>query len=102
MDRELGLLLPYSQEPLEQTAEWYAAITSRRDYTVDMEFVLDELRELVQVWRDVCHAERKALTEPREKHPLPLEYSAGLAQGLEKAAAELERIIEDATLSPAA
>ncbi len=86
--------LPFPLGPPEQIEEWNKALASRR-IVVAADKVLEDLRELVEKWRDTCYAERKALTGPREIHALPLEYSAGMAQGLECAAADLEKVIAD-------
>ncbi|GEM_PF-5453844 len=86
--------LPFPLGPPEQIEEWNKALGIRR-YVVSSDKILEDLRELVEKWRDTCCAERRALSAPRERHALPLEYSAGLAQGLECAAADLEKVIEE-------
>lgn len=85
--------LPYPLTPLEDTEEIYQT-ASGLEVAVDVDQLLDDLENLIQHWRDACDSERRKLTRPHESGDLPLEYRAGLAQGLENAAAELERVLE--------
>lgn len=87
--------LPYPLTPLEDVEEVYQT-TPELEAVVDVDRLLDDLRELVQNWRDACRSERRTLSKPHVTGDLPLEYRAGLAQGLENAAAELERVLANA------
>lgn len=93
--------LPYPLTPLEDAEESYQT-ASGLEAVVDVDRLLNDLEDLIQRWRDACGSERRQLTRPHESGDLPLEYRAGLAQGLEDAAAELERVLEDARAQIAA
>jgi len=86
--------LPYPLTPLEND-EVYEAIAEQEE-TIDLNKLLFDLQELIQDWRDTCCAERSSLSKTHEAAHLPLEFRAGLAQGLESAAADLERVMASA------
>jgi hypothetical protein len=83
--------LPYPITPLE-SEEAYEAIAEQEE-TIDVNKLLFDLQELIQDWRDTCCSERSSLSKTHEVAHLPLEFRAGFAQGLENAAAELERVL---------
>jgi hypothetical protein len=83
--------LPYPITPLE-SEEAYEAIAEQEE-TIDVNKLLFDLQELIQDWRDTCCSERSSLSKTHEAAHLPLEFRAGLAQGLESAAADLERVM---------
>jgi hypothetical protein len=86
--------LPYPLTPLEDLQEIYTT-TSYPEENIDSGVLLDYLRELAHNWRHACQEQRKALSRPYQIGSLSLEYRAGLAQGLEDAAADLERMLAE-------
>jgi hypothetical protein len=92
--------LPYPLTPLESDEVSEAIL--EQEQAIDLNKLLLDLQELIQDWRDTCISERITLSKTHEAAHLPLEFRAGLAQGLESAAADLERVMASARRSPGA
>jgi hypothetical protein len=52
-----------------------------------------DLHDLTLRWNSIANRERGKLSQHHPSHDLPMEYRAGLAEGLEKAAHDLERTL---------
>jgi hypothetical protein len=84
--------LPYPLTPLEENQETFKT-TAYPEVSIDI--LVDYLQELICTWKDTCHTERRALTRPYRIGDVSLDYRAGVAKGLEDAAADLERVLAE-------
>jgi hypothetical protein len=84
----------YPLTPPEDLEEMHEVVKLQEVIEVDV--LVYDLEELILKWRDLCSAQRKSLSKPHKSGDLPVEYRSGMAQGLEDAAADLERALAHA------
>lgn len=84
--------MPYPLEAPEE-AEELLKETLSEDATAVLARLLDDLSDLVETWKATAHHERKKLAQTHPPHDVPMEYRAGMAEGLEKAIREIEMVL---------
>ena len=84
--------LPYPLTPPEGSEEAIQEMIAE-DATAVLARLLDELNDAIMVWKASIHAERAKLASGHAPHDLPMEFRAGLAQGLETAAQDIENVL---------
>lgn len=84
--------LPYPLTPPEDIPEVSQEISGEEASLILTELLLD-LHELVEKWRTTSFNERSELSASHAPHAIPLEYRAGMADGVENAARDLGEIL---------
>ncbi len=84
--------LPYPLTPPEGSEEVIEEMMAE-DATAVLARLLDELNDLIVVWKATVHAERAKLATGQASPEMPMEFRAGLAQGLENAAEDVENVL---------
>lgn len=55
--------------------------------------LLDELSDIIMHWKSIAHAERMKLSSGRITPEMPMEFRAGVAQGMDNAARDVENLL---------
>jgi hypothetical protein len=63
------------------------------DTSAVMARLIDDLSDVIMTWKSAVRSERAKLATGQLIHDMPMEYRAGLAQGLEQAAQDLETVL---------
>lgn len=67
--------------------------TLTEDTSAVLARLMDDLTDVIMTWRSIVHTERAKLSTGHPPHDLPMEFRAGLAQGLENAATDIENLL---------